>query len=594
MTLSDARPKASPVVSAAAMPATAASATRRAAPPGAAPLIGELLVKDGKIGEADLEQALAFQREHGGRLGQILVRMGALSEEALLPVLSGQLGIPLFDPETFAPAEPPQEGVDAASCLSPAWMREHHALVWSDADERLQVATVDPLDLALADALAERHPGQRIGWHLAREQDIERLLSALGRRDGTGGLDAVALRELAEDAPVIALVNGLIAEAIDERASDIHVEPGELLFDIRFRVDGVLQTRHRLPMAKYPAVASRIKLIAALDIAERRLPQDGRVSIRAAGQDLDIRVSVIPEVRGESIVLRLLRKQRADLRLEELGIGPDHLAELQGWLEHPNGLVLVTGPTGSGKSTTLYAALASANDLTRKIVTVEDPVEYRLPHVVQIQVQSDIGYTFARALRSILRHDPDIILVGEIRDRETAEIAIQAALTGHLVLATLHTNDALAAIPRLTDMGVEPYLVAASLRALMAQRLVRRVCGQCARDAQPGPLASELWQRLLPRLPAGVMPQPPRWRAAQGCERCRNTGYRGRLAIHELVTVDPDLLHAVATSAPADEIARRADRRGRRTLREDGLLKAALGLTTWDEVLRVVGGGAES
>ena len=302
---------------------------------------------------------------------------------------------------------------------------------------------------------------------------------------------------------------------------------------------------------------------------------------------------MIPEVRGESIVMRLLRKQRSDLKLEELGIAPDHLAEFEGWLDHPNGLVLVTGPTGSGKSTTLYAALAAANDLTRKIITVEDPVEYRLAHVIQIQVEADIGFTFARALRSILRPDPDIILVGEIRDRETAEIAIQAALTGHLVLATLHTNDALAAIPRLTDMGVEPYLVAASLRALMAQRLVRRVCEHCSREAAPDPYALREWQRLLARLPGGVAPAAPRWRSAIGCERCRMTGYRGRLAIYELVTADPELLHAVAADAPAAEIATLADRHGRRTLREDGLLKAALGHTTWDEVVRVVGGEGE-
>jgi general secretion pathway protein E len=569
----------------------AASAPEQSALPRTA-LIGELLVAEGKATEADVAQALAFQAAHGGRLGAILVRMGALSEEALLPVLSRQLGFALFDPEEFPIEQLDPQGPDAA--WMGAWMREHRVLLWRDADGALQAAAGDPLDVALADALSERLPGQPVAWRLSREQDVERILAALGRRDGAGLLDAAALRELAEDAPVIALVNGLIAEAIDERASDIHVEPGDLLFDIRFRVDGVLHSRHRLPMAKYPAVSSRIKLIAALDIAERRLPQDGRVSIRAAGQDLDIRVSVIPEVRGESIVLRLLRKHRSDMKLEELGIAPDHLAELEGWLEHPNGLVLVTGPTGSGKSTTLYAALAAANDLTRKIVTVEDPVEYRLPHVVQIQVQADIGYTFARALRSILRHDPDIILVGEIRDRETAEIAIQAALTGHLVLATLHTNDALAAIPRLTDMGVEPYLVAASLRALMAQRLVRRVCEQCAADAAPERFALEEWQKLAPRLAPGIAPSPPRWRKAVGCERCRNTGYRGRLAIHELVTADPDLLHAVAAGAPAAEIAALAERHGRRTLREDGLLKAALGHTTWDEVVRVVGGSGES
>jgi general secretion pathway protein E len=266
---------------------------------------------------------------------------------------------------------------------------------------------------------------------------------------------------------------------------------------------------------------------------------------------------------------------------------------LQEWLAHPNGLVLVTGPTGSGKSTTLYSALAAANDLTRKIITVEDPVEYHLPRIVQIQVQADIGYTFARALRSILRHDPDIILVGEIRDRETAEIAIQAALTGHLVLATVHTNDALSAVTRLTDMGIEPYLVAATLRAAMAQRLVRCVCPGCAAPSKMDEFVQREWAALAARLPAGLAPAAPNWRQGQGCEQCRNTGFRGRMAVHELVTVDPALKQAIAVGQSVREQEAIADRHGRRSLRDDGLLKAAQGLTTWEEVCRVVGEAVE-
>jgi general secretion pathway protein E len=342
------------------------------------------------------------------------------------------------------------------------------------------------------------------------------------------------------------------------------------------RIDGVLHLWQSQPMGRFAAVASRIKLISGLDIAERRLPQDGRTTMRVAGTEMDVRVSAIPSVHGESIVMRLLPKQRGDLSLELLGMEPDHLQMFERWLRWPNGMVLVTGPTGSGKSTTLYGALASVSDQQRKIVTVEDPVELRLPHIVQIQTQAEIGYTFARALRSILRHDPDIIMVGEIRDRETAEIAIQAALTGHLVLATLHTNDALSAVTRLVDMGVEPFLVAASLRAVMAQRLVRRLCDACARAAPE----SE-WPPSAPN--AGGMTL--RLRAPVGCAACQETGFRGRLGIYELVPLSTEMQHLVANEAPVAELRSLADTQGRRSLAGDGVIKVARGLTTWGEVL---------
>jgi general secretion pathway protein E len=302
---------------------------------------------------------------------------------------------------------------------------------------------------------------------------------------------------------------------------------------------------------------------------------------------VDIRISSIPAVHGESLVLRLLPKERGDVGMHRIGMEPDHMAQFQDWLQWPNGLVLVTGPTGSGKSTTLYSALSHINDGVRKLITVEDPVELRLPGVVQIQTQADIGYTFARALRSILRHDPDVIMVGEIRDRETAEIAIQAALTGHLVLATLHTNDALSAVNRLVDMGIEPYLVAAALRAVMAQRLVRRLCPSCAQphgDAEP---LAQRWARLAPRTPAAAnLPAEPQWLMAKGCETCSGTGFRGRVGIYELVTVSPALQHEIAQNAPIERLLELANRDGRRSMVDDGLIKSARGLSTLDEVMR--------
>jgi general secretion pathway protein E len=377
-------------------------------------------------------------------------------------------------------------------------------------------------------------------------------------------------------------VNGLLAQAVEVRASDVHLEPGEREFTVRMRIDGVLHDRQRQPMSRYAAVASRVKLVSGLDIAERRLPQDGRTSIRVAGAEMDLRVSVIPAVHGEAVVLRLLPKRRADLTLERLGMEPDHLAMFRRWMKWPNGLILVTGPTGSGKSTTLYGALNEVNGTQRKVVTVEDPVELQVPHVVQIQTLADIGYTFARALRSILRHDPDIIMVGEIRDRETAEIAVQAALTGHLVLATLHTNDALSAVTRLTDMGIEPYLVAACLRAVMAQRLVRQLCEACALDGTLlEPQESDVraahgkW---------GGSGRPVRLRAAAGCPRCQGTGYRGRVAIYELVEIAARLQQLISAGADVAQLEAAANERGRRSLYQDGLLKVADGRTTLAEV----------
>ena len=559
------------------MPATPSTVASRGDDP-AAP-IGYRLLAGGHVTPADVERALAFQAEHpGDRLGTILVRLGALSEDNLLAALSEQTGYPLA-----VLADVPRDGVDAALrrlAWPPARLQALRAVVWEGDAGALCACAADPLDASLQEAV-ESAAGTPARWHFVRERDLERLLAGLAEGAGGDGLDAARYREMAEDGPVIAFVNNLIAQAIDERASDIHIEPGEFACELRYRIDGVLHSRADFPLERFPAVASRLKLIAGLDIAERRLPQDGRITLRAAGTEMDMRVSVVPAVHGESIVMRLLPKQRQDLRLDALGMEPDQLAQLRGWLALSSGLVLVTGPTGSGKSTTLYAALQAVDDRTRKILTVEDPVEHRLPGIMQVQVQADIGYTFARALRAFLRHDPDVIMVGEIRDRETAEIAIQSALTGHLVLATLHTNDALSAFTRLVDMGIEPYLVAAAVQAVMAQRLVRRLCEQCAQpdDAPPGADGAE---------PAGAQ-GPARWRRAVGCPQCQHTGYRGRLGIYELVTVGPALRHAAAATAPLVELERLADAAGRRSLRADGLLKARRGVTTVAEVGRVAG-----
>ena len=554
--------------------------------------LGELLLQRQLVNAAELDQALAYQATHGGRLGGILVRTGALSEEALYEQLSVQLGQPPRDVETLHDAQV-EAGLQAWT-LSRGWWLRQNALPWRDEDGSLHVAAADPWDAGLHETLEGE--GARIVWHAVTPAALERRQHTLLRAGADDPGDARALRELAEDAPVIAFVNNVLAQAVEARASDVHFEPGERDFTVRMRIDGVLHTRLTQPISRYPAVASRIKLISGLDIAERRLPQDGRTSIRAAGAELDVRVSTLPAVHGESLVLRLLPKQRADLRLDRLGMADDQLAMFRRWLNWSNGLVLVTGPTGSGKSTTLYGALAAlsgAGDLSRKIVTVEDPVEYRLPHVVQIQTQAEIGYTFGRALRSILRHDPDIIMVGEIRDRETAEIAVQSALTGHLVLATIHTNDALSAVTRLVDMGIEPYLVAAALKATMAQRLVRRLCEACAGPRLAEPTVAARHAALAARLGHTASAAPPRWRHAVGCPACGGTGWRGRLGIYELVELNAGMQHLIASAAPAAELVRAADAAGRRSLVEDGLLKTAAGQTGFDEVLRVCGGAED-
>jgi len=388
------------------------------------------------------------------------------------------------------------------------------------------------------------------------------------------------LRDLASEAPIIRLVNRLLREAVESRATDIHFEPSREALIVRFRVDGLLREKERHPRNLHAPVLSRIKLMAGLNIAEHRLPQDGRFRFRVGGKELDIRVSIIPTVHGEGAVLRLLTRRNELLTLENLGFEPDTLRLFEEIISFPNGIILMTGPTGSGKTTTLYAALSRLNRPEVKIITIEDPVEYQLPGISQIQVKPEIGLTFASALRAILRHDPDIILVGEIRDLETAEIAVQAALTGHLVFSTLHTRNALSAVVRLADMGVERYLIAASVVGLAAQRLVRRVCEGCAREMDPPPALCQALEG------SGLRPERVVYRRGEGCERCSGTGFYGRIAIYEVFPVDDELRDLILRSASERELYQWAKKRNFRSLLEDGLLKAAQGVTTLEEVFR--------
>ncbi len=555
-----------------------------------APRIGEMLLADGLITEAELQRALEFQQRLGGRLGAILVRIGSVSEDVLLNTLSKQLELPVMeasripiDAMTFVEAIEKTE-------IERDWWLDQEVLVWEDAEQVVHCLARDPLSDFLHEVFYNTFPEQTVIWYLVRNQDLDRALDALSKAHSADewqyGDDVSLLRELAEGAPVVEFVNNMLSQAIDQRASDVHIEPEEHTFFVRYRIDGILYEHLNLPRERFNAIASRIKLISGLDIAERRLPQDGRLNVRVSGQELDIRVSCLPGVHGESIVMRLLPKERQASRLDRLGFAPDHLRLFDQWIREPHGIILVTGPTGSGKSTTLYAGLDAVNNRTQKIITVEDPVEYQLKGITQVQVHSDIGYTFASALRSILRQDPDIVMIGEIRDLETAEIAIQASLTGHMVLSTLHTNDAISTFNRLIDMGVEPFLVATSVRAVQAQRLVRRLCTQCARPAQTPPLpaiVAETERAMYEELKH----QPARWFEPVGCPACQGSGYQGRIGIYELVYLTPELQAQVLTHTPVAEMRKLSAKQGFRTLRQDGFLKAWQGLTSVEEVLRV-------
>ncbi|MCY1258645.1 type II secretion system protein E [compost metagenome] len=560
--------------------------------------LGRRLIQRGLASAQEVERALELQARLGGRLGAILMRSGVISETALLDVLAEQLAMPLLGVSLEPPGNAAIAGFLDSTPIRLDWFVAEQVVIWEDADARLLFAARDPLAAPLQDTLRYFYPGRELQPVLCRSQDLDAWLEYLSERQQQEGRDSRLfadddirhLREMAEEAPIVELVGNVMGQAVEHRASDIHIEPREFNFHIRFRVDGVLQSRLTLPRERFAAVVSRIKLMSGIDIAERRLPQDGRMSTRVSGQDMDVRVSTLPGVHGESVVMRLLPKEREGLRLDRLGLLPDHLEMMDAWINEPHGIVLVTGPTGSGKSTTLYATLEAINDGVRKIITVEDPVEYRIPAITQVQAHAEIGLTFAAALRSILRQDPDVIMIGEIRDLETAEIAVQSSLTGHLVFSTLHTNDAVSAFTRLIDMGIEPFLVASPVRGVQAQRLVRCLCKQCAEPYSP-PLSMEdarfveqAAQRLFPG-------QAANWLRARGCPACQGMGYRGRLGIYEMIDVCPQMQELIMQRSAVEQMRSFAASQGFRSMREDGLLKAWLGLTSLDEVHRVTTGG---
>jgi len=553
-------------------------------------LLGELLIARGLLPKDDLDKALALQRERKERLGKILVDLGYISHQNLYSALSEQLGVPRVDPSelTDMPAE--------ASKLSPAFLKQFLLFPYRVDDGRILVAMADPLDTENTRAV-ERLVGRKVDVRLASEAEILHALElsfgpeetpegdaarlAVAGGEESAGSDIEQLRDMASEAPVIRWVNQLIGRALERRASDIHLEPFEKEFRIRYRIDGVLYEVPPPTPELRAAVTSRIKLMAKLNIAEQRLPQDGRIPIRVLGREIDVRVSTLPTLYGESVVMRLLDRSASDrFSLATLGFPEALLNKMEYYLGLPHGLFLVTGPTGSGKSTTLYGSLRKLNTIDRKIITIEDPVEYQLPGVNQIHVNPQIGLTFAAGLRHILRQDPDVIMVGEIRDLETAEIAMRSALTGHLVFSTLHTNDAPSAVTRLTDMGVEHYLVCSSVVAVLAQRLVRVLCPECK---QPYAIDGEEARKQGWPSDEGTLTL---WRAT-GCLHCGQTGYQGRVGIFEFLEMDDDIRREIMQRADANVLRGVARQRGLRSLKEDGWLKVKAGVTTSEEVFRV-------
>lgn len=512
-------------------------------------------------------------------------RIGLLGDDTLYEIISETVGWPLVDKVSLCPsANEVIKSLDGLN-LNADWCVEHHIFPMIVEDNKLELFVAylkNANDLNVIMRSASEHNIEikllTPAMAVTVEDDISRE-RAVSELFGTHSTDFAAL---AEEAPVINLVNSILERAIFAEASDIHIEVGDKNMVVRFRIDGKLVEFMQQPSSRFPAIASRIKLLSQLDIAERRLPQDGRFSTRAGKKEFDIRVSTAPDVRGESIVMRLLPKQRDELKLSSLGFEEDHLALIKEWGALTNGIVLVTGPTGSGKSTTLYGLLSEIKTGEEKILTVEDPVEYQLDGIIQVQARTDIGYTFAKALRTFLRQDPDIIMVGEIRDKETADIAIQSSLTGHLVLSTLHTNDACSVFPRLADIGVEPYLTAATVQGVQAQRLVRKLCSVCAIDTSE-PSFIEISKRSTAQLKEGK----PKWKKAVGCKACHGKGYRGRVGIYELIPITNEIRQAVADNVEVAKIKKLARDSGYRSLLEDGILKAAKGMTTVEEVLRV-------
>ncbi len=543
--------------------------------------LGQSLVELGNLSAEGLSRALEEQRRTGTALREVLLRLNLAPESAILEYYEEQLGIPRMDLSTYV-LEP-----EIVHLLPDRVARQYTVLPLFKIGSTLTIAMADPLDVVALDEV-KKSTGLEVDVVVSSESQIK---EAIDRLNPVGaGLDQLAreqaLRQVAaevvarpeEDGPIIRFVNAVVQQAVREGASDLHLEPEESSFRIRLRVDGILREVSIQAKALFAPVVSRVKIMAALDIAERRLPQDGRIRMSVMGRDLDLRVSTFPTIHGENVVLRLQDRSAAMIDLKELGLAPQPLSVLERMIRKPNGIVLVTGPTGSGKTTTLYACIHRINSVERNIVTLEDPVEFYLSTIRQTQVDPDAGLTFARGLRALLRQDPDIVMVGEIRDPETAEISVRSALTGHLVLSTLHTNDAAGALPRLIDMQIEPFLLSSAMLGVVAQRLVRRVCEKCKKPITP---PAELVDALSVDLSQGT------FQHGAGCRACSGTGYRGRVGIFEVLDVDEEMQALITQRAPSEEIGRAARRAGMRTLREDAVRKAAEGVTTLQEVLRV-------
>ena len=560
--------------------------------------LGELLREVAGLTEERLNEALTQQRESGAPLGEILIKLRYVTREQFLEALARQFDLP------FLPVLPRTSVNGPLLAKIPLSFAKRYGLVpLVEENGQVPVAIADPLNLHLIDDV-RLLTGAPVTPVLALSDAIEDVLHAQYEQaqetaeEVIGDLDSTRLNQLAEsieettdlltateDAPIIRLLNSLMFRAVKERASDIHIEPYEREVVVRYRIDGVLHNVLTPPKRVHSALISRVKIMAGLDIAERRTPQDGRIGIRIGDREVDIRVSIIPVANGERAVLRLLDKEHLLLDLDQLGLSSTLRQRFDQLIRLPHGILLVTGPTGSGKTTTLYAALSQINSPDKNILTIEDPIEYQLKGIGQMQINPKINLTFASSLRSILRQDPDVILVGEIRDAETAEISIHAALTGHLVFSTLHTNDAAGAVTRLIDMGIEPFLVASSVVAIMAQRLVRTICSSCKQSYSPAP--EELARLGLARSSADGKDRPIMLSRGAGCPVCAESGYRGRVAIYEILLVDDQIRRLIMAKADAKAIGDAAVAVGMRTLREDGMAKVLQGVTTAEEVLRM-------
>ena len=552
---------------------------------------GQYLLDRNRITLKDLERALLLQKEAGTKIGKILVDMGFLTERDAILILCDQLKVPYLDPEQYPELGPEIESV------SVKFLKNNNILPFKYNSENatLHIAVEDPANLASFQVLKEKLNCELevfLSPPTAIQDAIERYFGAgtTQMEDIVSGVDAMDenfddvehLRDLASEAPVIRLVNLIISRAVEMRASDIHIEPFERVLKVRYRVDGVLKEMESPPVNLAPAVISRIKIISKLDIAEKRVPQDGRLKMRILGKEIDFRISTVPTLYGESVVLRLLDKESISLiSMSQLGLEPKLEADLKELISRPHGIILVSGPTGSGKTTTLYAALNLLNDEKKKILTIENPVEYQLEGVNQIHVNDKVGLTFASGLKTLMRQDPDIIMVGEIRDAETAEVSIQASLTGHIVFSTVHTNDAPGAVNRLLDMGIEDYLLVSTLQGVLAQRLVRVICSSCKEAYSPDfGFHKHIYQMVED-------PTKALFFTGKGCKNCGGTGYSGRKGIYELFKLDDEVRALIMKRPDVAEIRSLARKKGMRTLREDGWKKVLDGITTVEELFRV-------